>query len=212
MASARKPGRTLRHNFVASARYETLVAKTLAKSATTPPPIDSWMKSGIVAAHSIMWETNLDDFKTLPSERKSSEKSCGSDGCVARVLDISTRGGDFEAVKADLGNYFKALSPDAIKSAFGTRIRGRIGPHCQSNSRGVIKKLQDQDKDAASPYITSGWLISWLKLPTIRLFTPRIESRPCMFTLDDLPAIRDWLEKATIEFTGLAKQWTKHRS
>ena len=32
-----------------------------------------------------------------------------------------------------------------------------------------------------------------------------------MFTLNDLPAIRDWLERATTEFSGLAKEWTKQQ-
>jgi len=142
-----------------SARYETLVAKTLAKSATTPLPIDSWMKSGIVAAHSIMWETNLEDFKTLPKRaEKLLEKvaEVTAEKVASRVLDISTRGGDFEAVKADLGNYFKALSPDAIKAAFGNDDTDAESVLIAKAIReGVIKKLQDQDKDAASPYITS---------------------------------------------------------
>ena len=32
-----------------------------------------------------------------------------------------------------------------------------------------------------------------------------------MFTLNDLPAIKDWLERTTTEFAGVAKEWTKQQ-
>ena len=141
-----------------SARYETLVAKSLTKAAVDPLPIDDWVKSGIVAAHSIMWETNLEDLKTLPKRAKKLLEKVAevtAEKVASRVLDISTRGGDFEAVKTDLGNYFKALSPEAIKGAFADADTDAESVLIAKAIRdGVIKKLEEQDKDASSPYIT----------------------------------------------------------
>ncbi len=142
-----------------SARYETLVGKTLASAASTPLPIDDWMKSGIVAAHSIVWESNLEDFKTLPKRaEKLLEKvaEVTAEKVASRVLDISSRGGDFDAVKADLDEYFQALSPEAIKTAFAEGDNDAESVLIAKAIREkVIKELERQDKDPKSPYITS---------------------------------------------------------
>ena len=117
------------------------------------------MKSGIVAAHSIVWESNLSDFKTLPKRaEKLLEKvaEVTAEKVASRVLDITSRGGDPEAVQADLENYFKALSPDAIKTAFAEGDKDAESVLIAKALREkVIKELERQDKDPNSPYITS---------------------------------------------------------
>ena len=73
---------------------------------------------------------------------------------ASRVLDITSRGGDPEAVQADLENYFE-LSARRHQNRI---CRGRqgcgIGSHCKP-LRSIIKELERQDKDPNSPYITS---------------------------------------------------------